>query len=352
MYKSLNLNREKIHQSIRDFLVLKDLSCGVSEFEVKGDTRRRIHISGDENFYIDFHFLKNGSTSIDLSSGDAYALKVELAQFIKEDQRCSLGDVHSANKWFVVKNIDPADFLSVIELLVECEYNKNLTKDGDWKCKFTGSYNENLAISFFPTTKTALLQGRPLLLFNEAVIYFTELIDLEDIPQMFNGYFNVEIKKENVEAQYQYYFPLSYDKHRIKFKKVLYQAIYNLQLKGEMFDYSFLVFPALKALEGHLKNALETLGISLTDNKFSMFKRQHPGKKYYLDSRYHGQAGSVGKVKYFEDAYNFYNAQRHSAFHWADPTAVFDETRIIENIGEAQGLITDALSLIDAYYAV
>ncbi|WP_379142560.1 type II toxin-antitoxin system RnlA family toxin [Paenibacillus sp. sgz500992] len=350
MFRNLNLNREKIHSSIDKFLRVKSLTCTLSSFEPFGGTRRRIYINGECSTYIDFQFLSKGGTSIDLSSGITNEFKEELANFIKDDPECSMGN--SNNQWFVAKNIEEDDFLAVIELLKISEYTKSYCNHTDGSYRFTGIYDENLVIHRYQT-KTVMIQGRPLLLYNEAVVCITELIDLDELPKTFNDNYKVDVKKSDVEAQYEYYFPSSHDKHGIKYKKVLHQGIYNLQLKGDMFEYSYLVFPALRAVEGHLKISLHSYNIPLGFNScFNMFRRESNGGRYRLDEEYSNQINNTHKVRNLEDAYNFHQTQRHRLFHWADQDIAFDDTRIIENLGEAKGLITDAFSIIDHYHKV
>ncbi|WP_017691466.1 type II toxin-antitoxin system RnlA family toxin [Paenibacillus sp. PAMC 26794] len=350
MFRNLNLNRDKIHCSIDKFLRVKGLICTLAPFESFGGTRRRLYISGECDTYIDFQFLSKGGTSIDLSSGKSNEFKEELANFIKEDPECSMGT--SNNQWFVVKNIEEDDFLAVIELLKISEYTRDYCNHTDGSFRFTGIYDENLVIHRYQT-KTVMIQGRPLLLYNEAVVCITELIDLDELPKTFNDNYKVDVKKSDVEAQYEYYFPLSYDKHGNKFKKILHQGIYNLQLHGDMFEYSHLLFPALRAVEGHLKIALYSYNIPLGPNSsFNMFKRDPTRGRYRLDEDYSNQINNTHKVGNLEDAYNFYQNQRHKLFHWADQNIHYDDTRIIENLGEAKGLIKDAFSIIDLYYTV
>ncbi|MBP0726758.1 type II toxin-antitoxin system RnlA family toxin [Bacillus sp. RG28] len=351
-----NLKREKISDSIRKFYSLKEVPCEISDINELGGTRRRIHINEKDGirFFIDFHFLKNGTTSIDKSSGGISEVKNQISEFIIVDPECVLGDVTSGSKYFIAKNIEHEDFEGIMEILCESEYckgknppQKNITFE---LYKFTGHYNEPLTIHYYLTTKKILIQGRPLLLFTEAMSLIAELIELDEIPRFFNENYKIDILKSDVEQQFDYYFPYSHDKHPAKLKKVLHQAVYNLQIQGEMFVYSYLVFPALKALEGHLKYSLYNYNITLDDNRFNMFKYDESGRRYYLKTTYHSNVGDPSKIAYFEKGYNFYNKHRHSLVHWADPSSPIDDTREIENIGEARTLIIDTFNIIDEYY--
>lgn len=348
-----NLNRDKIRGSIEKFFILQSRECNTTDFEDKGATRRRIHITVDgTTFFMDFHFKVNGSTSIDNSGGGNKEIREELSQYIINDPECTLGDVNSKNQCFVAPNIEHDDFLGIMELLEESDFEQSHTSaefPNHEIHKFVGKYNENLTINYYPTTKKVMVQGRPLLLFNEALVYFTELLELDEIPKVFNDLFEITIQKSDVEEQYQYFFPNSFQVHSSKLKKVLHQAIYNLQITGDMYDQSFLVFPAFKALEGHLKIEMKKHSIDLDNNRFSMFKKDSSGKRYELKEEFRSNIDD-DKRKQLEKSYNFYSNQRHALFHWADPSLATDETRIIENFGEIKGLIINTFQLIDEYY--
>ncbi|MEN3776547.1 type II toxin-antitoxin system RnlA family toxin [Priestia megaterium] len=350
-----NLKREKISDSIRKFYKFKGNPCNVSDIQVLGGTRRRVNIVEQDGvrFFIDFHYLGNGTTSIDHSSGGKSEIKEQIGAFILADPDCAVGDVNSGSKCYIAKDIEHEDFEGVMELLCESEFYKSHTKQNNTvfeQYKFHGFYNEPLVIHYYLTKKKILIQGRPLLLFTEAMSLIAELIELDEIPHFFNENYEITILKSDVEQQFDHYFPYSHDKHPAKLKKVLHQAVYNLQIQGDMFVYSFLVFPALKALEGHLKYTLYSHSITLEEDRFKMFKHDKFRQRYYLRPHYHANVGDPAKIAYFEKAYNFYNRHRHSLFHWSDPASPIDDTRVLENIGEAKVLITDTFSIVDEYY--
>lgn len=204
----------------------------------------------------------------------------------------------------------------------------------------------------YNTTSRIVIQGRPLLLFNEALVYITELVDLYSVPKLFNDNYKIEIKKDDILIQFESYLPNSCKYFQPKMKKVLLQSIYNLNLSGEMFTYDFLVFPALKALEGHLKMILSEHSINIDQRGFEIFYSTDNGQNYILKDSYVDLITCTKKRKYIEDAYGHYNRQRHTLFHWANPAAPFDQTRILESNGQARGLIMDTLKIIDQYFVL
>lgn len=137
-----------------------------------------------------------------------------------------------------------------------------------------------------------MVQGKPRMLFSCIITYITELVDIDEIPKIFNQTFNLNIDKSNIQNEFQYYLPNSYNKFNEKMTRVLHQAVYNLNINGDMFDGTFLAQPALRVLEGHLKKIVIDRQIApdnnyIKYNGFDFFESN--GSKYQLKSE------SVGK---------------------------------------------------------
>ncbi|HWR10121.1 hypothetical protein, partial [Sporomusa sp.] len=63
----------------------------VSDLIFKGGHRHRVEIEADGScFYVDFHFKVNGSTSIDISSGQHIDKKKQIKDAILSDPTCLL----------------------------------------------------------------------------------------------------------------------------------------------------------------------------------------------------------------------------------------------------------------------
>lgn len=321
-------------------------------FISQGTTRKRLNLSiNDTDFFIDFHFNDGGTTTIDLSSGKKTELKIEIAKFIKET--CLISD-NANNKWFVANNIDQEDFHSIIEIVEESElYKETLIKESTdnfflFQCK--GRDSDKVTVKYY-NNKKVVIQGKPLLLFNDIVTMFCELIDTDDIPKVFNDCYDLQIDKDAITTQFEILLPNSYDKHEPKLRKILLQAVYNSNIKGEMFDYSYLVFPALRGLEGHIRYVYHKNSIQLNGGPIgSIYEYDNKVKKHYLNSDNRLLINNDSKVAYIEKAYNYYRRHRHSISHYQDIENPQDDTRIIENYGEAIRLIHDTLSIIDEYY--
>ena len=203
--------------------------------------------------------------------------------------------------------------------------------------------------------KKAVVQGKPLALFSEVYTSLISLVDVETIPEIMNqrSYIAEEVTKESIEKELDFYLPDSSDRLSTKVKILCCQSIFNLKIHNEMFDYSFLTFPALKLLEGHLKYIMKEKSIPLEDNNFSMFVRiSTKPKKYVLNSNFTSLFTQKQKNS-VEKAYTFYNIHRHTIFHWGQVDGDIvgrDNTIIHDRTDEVHGIITNSLDIVNSYY--
>lgn len=264
--------------------------------------------------------------------------------------------VQKGESWFIADGITIEELETILVMITEEIADVRITKNNiayGKRFDLTLPPKEKITIQYFPDNYRISIQGKPLKLFSVIVTYITELVEVEKIPEIFNSYFKLEIDKENVKAEFKSYLPHAAGKLPVKIDRVLHQAVYNLNVFGDMFDATFLVEPVLRALEGHLKLALKTNGIDLKEtsedkqDKFHMFDKV--GVKYQLKSEF--EAGLDPRLRsYLGKCYTHFNNKRHSLSHWDDPTIETDTTRLINNTNEAHVLIKDTLLLIDEYY--
>ncbi len=209
-YRSLNLCREKIKECIENYLSIYFEEFLVQDFEDKGGVRKRINLKIPKGkFYIDFHFNSDGTTTIeDFGGSQEYnSIKLEVCKFIKDN--CAIND-SCDDSWFVVKDVDKKDFDLILEILKDSEYNLNNEienideNENRIIYKLTGKYNEKLTITYY-NSKKVTLQGKRLLLFNEALSAFTEFLEIEDIPKCYNKLYKVNINKDAVREKAKIY---------------------------------------------------------------------------------------------------------------------------------------------------
>ena len=251
-----------------------------------------------------------------------------------------------------------SDLKAIIEIVIEEIGKDNIFieekdmahgKSVCLKCK----NKDKVVVRHYGKNNTVVMQGKPKLLFSKIIGYVTELIDVEEIPKIFNSTYNLNIDKDEVRSEFQFYMPNSYDKLSPKMARSLHQAVYNLKIKGDMFEGTYLAQPAVRVIEAQLKIALIECDIIpnaryIKDKTFDMCEKD--GTKYKLKPDRYGNA-KQDQVKYIGNIYTFYHNNRHALEHWDDPTSPLDTTKILD-VQEAHDLIKRALKLIDKYYEV
>lgn len=354
----LNLDRSKIEEAVEYFFLSRTENWDYNPLKKMGGNRFRLEYNqeGLSNF-IDFRYNKNETTTIDISGGTLDVFKQDLAVAIK-DYAVYLTPEASQfeNPYFVFEEVQLDDVETVIDIVLnELGYlkgpNDPVRSSTYARWTLTSSLNEKVVVSFYPKRGKLVIQGRPLKLFTELYTLFLTLVDVTKIPKVIEQKFSIgNVQKNDVESLLFTYLPHALNSGSIpkKVEKVLYQCAYNLHVKNEMFDYTFLAFPSLRALEGHLKHIMKDKGIELEERKFSMFTKN--GSKFQLIEEFEAKFGAQ-ELKAVNDCYDFFNKQRNSLFHWDTMDKIdADRTKILENISDAHKIITNTFEIIDSYY--
>lgn len=188
-FKNLYLNRTKIAEAIEKYAEIIDTEIKFECVNIDLIRHRWNVCVGSEEFYIDMHYRKNGTTTIDLSGGKQSNLRTNLSEYIRD--RCCIKVEETNESWFTVKNIANKDFDPLIQLLKESEYYEKdeMLENSESKCrwKIYGRFGEQLTIQYYKSNGTVLLQGRPLLLFSDARSYLCTLLDEESVTNVLNS---------------------------------------------------------------------------------------------------------------------------------------------------------------------
>lgn len=361
-FLKLNIYRDKLNDAIEDFFMSNGIQGTFNkELEEKDGGRYRFHYKIEESRgFLDFRFNKDGTTSIDLSAGGKTEFKENLAISIRDSAICTEPEVVGLDKsHFVFDQISVEEFEDLLTMILEDQKieNPNPTEiEIGKRWVLAGNFGEVLTVTYYYKSEKVVLQGRPLKLFMEFYTYLMTLFDPEQIPKIFESNKVVverHVKKDDIREELKLYLPLSNDSIDEKLKKVLYQALYNLKIRDDMFEYTQLAFPALKALEGHLKHIMYQQEIPLNSGRFEMFKKGDNGK-YQLHKQVDINKFTSTQLRAINDAYHYYYVNRHSLFHWDEVSdeipVMVDTTRIIERPEESFGIIKNVFKIIDSYY--
>lgn len=355
-FKNMLLNKTLILDTAVEFASehINGFEPDRTSITVVRDGFEKIKIYGEKSVVFDLYYVKGGGTTLAIS-GTQYNKNVseKFGHFLLSS-KCKMGD-RKDNMHFIVKDVSLENFETLIELLDELEdiasVDLKVERDSSIQYAINGIHKDSNMVTYYKTTNKILVQGKPLPAFSLIVYVINLLIPQEQIIETFNTYYSLDIEKSNIEELFSIVLPNSHNLHTGNYRKLLLQALYNSQVDGDMFDYTHLIFPALKALEGHLEKILRTKGIEREYKKFNMFHQ--PTSNYELKEVHKNNITDTSFVRYVEKCYNYFTSKRHGYFHYETDIiagALVELSPIIENVHEAHQIIYDSLNIIDEYY--
>lgn len=227
------------------------------------------------------------------------------------------------------------------------ESNDSIThtvKSSQDKCIYRFILNKDVVtVTLFKTGhQTLLLQGKNNCLFQIITSTIVELYDDSQVEQILGNAYRISIKKDVVDNAYNSIEKELPNDYPAGLKRLIKQAIINMTHYVESEDYSMYVFPALRALEGHIKYLITKAGGN-AGRRFDCFGSDSTNPKMYVVT---AKFPNRCKNSSIENCYNYYKSHRDTIFHFGDIIGSVDNTRFIESKDEADEIIKKVLSLI------
>ena len=181
------------------------------------------------------------------------------------------------------------------------------------------------------------------------VSYFNDIIKIETVIPVLNAYHKDSISRDEVYAKLYEIAP-SLKKVKIDYQifRLLIQSSFNILLNIPDFeDSSFIIIPAARALEGHLKYMFEKeLGIKIKKKNFCYFNKDVVNDTYSLQTK-HALNTTVNIVQCINDCYNTYSSVRHVVSHFGD---IAKGDTVFLSTNDSKLKITDILEVISRYF--
>jgi ribonuclease HI len=351
-FKELNIDRSKLEDEVAKYMSSK----GALNYNFTSHPKfKRLEYSIDHaKVMVDFYDLKNGTTTIRYNIGSNPELGKELAIHLKEN----INFDNRKNLYLTIKDFEVYIF-ELLELFFrekpdgEVEkYSISETQNDEAhrsiqiKCIL---YNDCITVTFYKTTNILLIQGKPLYTFSQLTYFLSEHTDLDGFLSIVTKVDPKQIDEINREETEDIYDKsLSNAKSFLKgnLEKMIMTSLLIDSMPIKMPDYAYIVYPALRALEGVLKKIFSDNGISVSGRKFSEIFRKNEFGKFKLTDDMELQLDNKMWAPLC-DCYQFFHSQRHTLFH----TQEFAEaSRMIEDKDEASKIIQKTLKIIDDTY--
>ncbi len=271
-----------------------------------------------------------------------------------------LNNISVRSNGIVANGIKKEDLESVFELLKEDFLdlklsNKKVAYASQYELEIANPNRQKLTITLYEEKKKIWLSGRQEDLFNRMTLYLVELLEINEIPNFLNTIHETNIDKDVVESEFKRFFPNSHNKLPEDLSRYLHQAVFNLHVSEVAYVANYLVEPAIRPLEAILKMALKNGNIPIRkeeDDYDSFFVFKEKNGTYRLREQFITDDHSKELLYYLSKCYTYYHDNRHTLFHWDDPTKERDTTRILNTVEEAIPIIRDSIALIDEYFTI
>lgn len=250
--------------------------------------------------------------------------------------------------YFSCQSVGQKDFFDIVKRMKNIPGLK-YEKEGDKTTaiiRYKFFYKKDtLTVNFYRSKSRTLAQGKQTNLFAIFLSYYTEKISDFELNDAYSSVYRVRIEFKTVgEYISSLNLPRDYPKDAIKFIRQSISEMIAMQKSNKEFaeDYGGYVFPAYRALEGHLKYLIEKSGNHVTKQVTDYFEKIDG--HYVLKNRECYEFNNE-----IECAFAKYIEKRHSLAHFGELyewDISESDTYLIEHKEVAIDMIKDILDVI------
>ncbi len=234
----------------------------------------------------------------------------------------------------------------------DCSQLVNIVKNNNI-IKFEGYNGDTVTCTFYKTTSKLMIQAKPLYTFSLIISYLSQFdeIEFDEIIEVTNKLSGQSISKEVIRNDMKKILVKSYVYLDEALKKSISGSLILLKRKEYSEDYTGYITGEFKALEGYLKKILtQKYNYTFDRNKpnFSMFAKNPNNPQNKSEIEMDNKISNAEKDA-LKSLYNIYKNKRNIYLHSRiDPS----QTRVIENLSEAQRLSDEILDSIEKSYNI
>lgn len=337
-YKDLNLDIDKIDDCINVYV--KKYGWTIEKHTQHEKVRYTITIPGKEKALIEFFFKKNGKVTIGVTLGRNKKVTEDIAAHIKRE--CEIIGVEYGA--LSIQNFPQEDIGIVLDYLSSFIVEEKEISSGK-QYKISSEHGEKININYY-TNGRFLLQGKGVRIRQYVIEALCELLSYEDIIDIQSRSIEVDIQSDEILTEFQNLMPEAYGLLDSKLIAIISPSIVFRKLDISLADYSYVMYPVLRGVEGVVKSLLTDFDITLSREFKDIFIKQENGLFKLHDSK--RIIINITPISdKIEECYNFFVTQRHSLFHVDDTITT---TRTISNRQTAIDLCNEAFELIESTY--
>lgn len=186
---------------------------------------------------------------------------------------------------------------------------------------------DKITLKFYKSSSKVLAQGKPSILFSAFLSLYTEVVDDSELIRLYSSMYRKSFADGHITVQIdEMNLPVDYPRDVITLIKqsLVEKVAINLNKTDHVYDYCGYVFPACRALEGHIKYLFEKEGVHI--GKKSNGKDMTIGNYFEMDSltgTHKVKSSKSNKwptINKINLAYNLFLVHRHRLGHFGELT--------------------------------
>lgn len=350
-YTGLNLDRNLITSVIDRFVTENTLAIREQGNRPGGEgTRIVIGRVGIEDATVDIYFNRDGTSTLQWKMGKNRELGLALSDALYDT--INPDEFQSVNMTII--GVARNDIQSIIELIPTDDNlifevaEEPIAAGIRWRIRCQ-NHGDTLTVTHY-TSRKLQIQGRPLSSYRKLVYLLTDILDLVGLEMVLSRQDEsvTEIVRQDVAAEFlKKMLPNSYGNLPDITRKLLVSG-QCVKLAGPALpEYSMLLFPELRSLEGALKAKLAECGFDSNQHDFGYFFERQADKSFQLKASFNGHITEIQLRSTLSDAYTFFHKHRHGLFHM---DSFAESSRKITVLQQLLSLSETAYEHIDKLY--
>lgn len=360
-YKSLPLDQESISTYVANYVDLHGYR--IDSLESKKNTDRySIGKAQTPSAIIDFLYNKDGTTTIHYKIGKNQDLGLELAKYIK-------GQINPNEFESIEMTLQDIKFEDIEPLLIKLETEKYSDDSSVFKYEIeqntdilyqvrvtSHKHKDCLVLKHHKTANSFQIQGRPLFVYKKLSYHLVDILELWGIEKVLSRKDDnrTEFISHDVAAHtLKSIIPDAYDKLPDALNKLMVSGMCISLASPAMPDYSILLYPELRALEGCMYDCLNTYGLYTTNytddgnQRIGVMFHKAGDCNYTLKVDHCAVINNSDMISALENAYNQYSGKRHPLFH-IEEEVIF--SKFISSLDVALNMLGDIRHCINELY--
>ncbi|WP_231490347.1 RNase LS family HEPN domain-containing protein [Pedobacter sp. Leaf170] len=338
VFKELSLYKDRIVDSINSFS--ENTKCTVTETPKM--IKYTINVPEEKEALLSVYPNKNGTATIYAQVGKNTDLSLKIAHRIIE--QCTVSEINA--KALFISKMEDDEFEALLEYLdgderITIDQAKAISVGKQFRVNW--SDGGSVFINRFNSGSFSV-QGSSNILKEIVFEGLTNLLPYQDTVSAKLQSLDIGMKADDVLLALKKIIPNAFDFLGDPLKAIISAAIVLKNADLKMLEYSAIVFPALKGLEGYIKKLFLVNGIEITGPTLAPYIESRKVKPEHV-----AVIKNQHVVDAIEQCYAYYSTNRHILFH-IDGTII--GTRTIDDIEFADSVINETFSLIENTYSV